>query len=133
MKNPNRYGSVTRLSGNRRKPWVVREGKSGQQKPIGYTATREDGLILLAKFNATPWDIEADKITLDELYKLWLDKRACKLGEANRASLKSAYNHCAKLGGLKYNQIKSYQMQDCIDGCGKGYTPRRNKEPVGAS
>ena len=72
MKNPNRYGSVTRLSGNRRKPWVVREGKSGQQKPIGYTATREDGLILLAKFNATPWDIEADKITLDELYKLWL-------------------------------------------------------------
>lgn len=122
MKNPNRYGSVTRLSGNRRKPWVVREGKSGQQKPIGYTATREDGLILLAKFNATPWDIEADKITLDELYKLWLDKRACKLGEANRASLKSAYNHCAKLGGLKYNQIKSYQMQDCIDGCGKGYS-----------
>lgn len=122
MKNPNRYGSVTRLSGNRRKPWVVREGKSGQQKPIGYTATREDGLILLAKFNDTPWDIEADKITLDELYKLWLDKRACKLGEANRASLKSAYNHCAKLGGLKYNQIKSYQMQDCIDGCGKGYS-----------
>lgn len=122
VKNPNRYGSVTRLSGNRRKPWVVREGKSGQQKPIGYTATREDGLILLAKFNATPWDIEADKITLDELYKLWLDKRACKLGEANRASLKSAYNHCAKLGGLKYNQIKSYQMQDCIDGCGKGYS-----------
>ena len=44
------------------------------------------------------------------------------MGEANRASLKSAYNHCAKLGGLKYNQIKSYQMQDCIDGCGKGYS-----------
>ena len=122
MKNPNRYGSVTKLSGNRRKPWIVREGKSGQQKPIGYTATREEGLILLASYNNNPWDIDSDKITLDELYNLWLEKRAIKLGKANRDSLKSAYKHCAKLGSMRYNQIKSYQMQDTIDDCGKGYS-----------
>jgi hypothetical protein len=64
MKSPNRFGTVTKLSGNRRKPFIVREGLSGHQKPIGYTTTREEGLIMLAKYNNNPWDIEADKITL---------------------------------------------------------------------
>lgn len=122
MKNPNGYGTVTKLSGNRRKPWIVKEGKSGKQKPIGYTATREEGLIMLAKYNNDPWDIETEKITFQELYELWLEKRAVKLGESNRSSLKSAYKHCSKLNKLKYKQIKSYQMQDCIDNCGCGYS-----------
>lgn len=122
MKNPNRFGTVTKLSGNRRRPWIVKEGISGKQKPIGYTATREEGLILLAQYNHSPWDIEADKITLQELYDLWLEKRAVKLGKGNQSSLKSAYRHCASLSGLRYNQIKSYQMQDCIDSCGCGYS-----------
>lgn len=122
LKNPNGYGTVTKLSGNRRKPWIVKEGKSGRQKPIGYTATREEGLILLAQYNNRPWDIEMDKITLGELYTLWLEKRAVKLGNSNRKALKSAYNYCAHLSKLKYNQIKSYHMQDTIDNCGKSYS-----------
>ena len=118
MKNPNHYGTVTKLSGNRRKPYIVKEGVSGKQKIIGYAATREEGLIMLANFNNNPWDIEADKITFQELYELWLEKRAVKLGVANRNSLKAAYKHCTVLNKLKYKQIKSYQMQDCIDSCG---------------
>ena len=122
MKNPNGYGTVTKLSGNRRKPWIVKEGISGRQKPIGYTATKEEGMILLAQYNNDPWDIEADKITLQELFDLWEEKRAIKLGTSNRSSLKSAYKHCSKLGKVKCKQIKSYQMQDCIDSCGCGYS-----------
>ena len=122
MKNPNGYGTVTKLSGNRRKPWIVKEGISGRQKPIGDTATKEEGMILLAQYNNDPWDIEADKITLQELFDLWEEKRAVKLGTSNRSSLKSAYKHCSKLGKVKYKQIKSYQMQDCIDSCGCGYS-----------
>ena len=123
MRNPNGFGTVTKLSGSRRKPWVVKEGKSGRQKPIGYTATREEGLILLAQYNTNPWDIEADKITLGELYALWLEKRAGKLGLSNQRSLKSAYNqHCSKLENMRYKQIKAYQMQDTIDSSGCGYS-----------
>ncbi len=122
MKLPNGYGTVTKLSGNRRKPYVVKEGISGKQKPIGYTATREEGLILLAQYNNDPWDIQTDKITFQELYSLWLEKRAVKLGASNQSSLKSAYKHCVKLEKMKYKQIKSYQMQDCIDSCGCGYS-----------
>ena len=103
MKHPNGYGTVTKLSGNRRKPYIVKEGVSGRQKPIGYATTREEGLIMLAKYNNDPWDIETEKITFQELYELWLEKRAVKLGDSNRSSLKSAYKHCSKLNKLKYN------------------------------
>lgn len=122
MKNPNGYGTVTKLSGNRRKPYIVKEGMSGKQKPIGYAATREEGLVMLARYNKAPWDIEAEKITFRELYGLWAEKRAAKLGSSNRHSLQSAYRHCASLDKMKYSQIRAYQMQDCIDGCGRGYS-----------
>ena len=120
-RNPNRYGTVTKLSGTRRRPWIVKEGKTGQQKIIGYAATREEAMILLASYNQNPWDIEADKITFKQLYELWLEKRAPKLGASNQSSLKSAYKYCSSLYQEKYRSIKAYQMQDCIDSCGRGY------------
>ncbi len=122
MKNPNRYGTVSKLSGNRRRPFVVREGKTGNQKIIGYAATREEGFIMLANYNSNPWNIETGKITLQELYELWLQKRAVKLGISNQNSLKSAYQHCTNLKQRSYNQIKAYEMQDCIDSCKLSYS-----------
>lgn len=94
---------------------MVREGKTGQQKIIGYAASREEALILLAKYNHAPWDIEGSKITLGELYQLWLEKRAEKLGTSNRSGLKAAYQHCISLADHAYKSIRSYQMQECID------------------
>lgn len=122
MKNPNHFGTVTKLSGNRRKPYIVKEGISGRQKPIGYVATREEGLIMLANYHNNPWDIETDKITFQQLFDLWLEKRAVKLSLASQNSLKAAYKHCVSLSALPYKQIKAYQMQETIDNCGCGYS-----------
>ena len=78
MKNPNGYGPVVKLSGNRRNPYAARKTKGFNEKGhpvyinIGYAKTREEALILLAQFNKTPWDIETNKITLDELHNLWM-------------------------------------------------------------
>lgn len=124
MKLPNHYGTITKLNGNRRRPFIIREGKSGRQKAIGYAITREEALIILANYNKNPWDIEADKITLQELYELWVEKRGFKLGTSNFSSLKSAYNHCKIYANYRYNQIKSFQMQDCIDNCGLSYSTK---------
>lgn len=123
MKLPNKYGSISKLSGKRRRPYIVRKpDESGKCVIIGYTATREEGLALLAAYNANPWDIDKAKITLQELFDLWQEKKAPKLGKSNQNSLKSAFKYCAPLGGLPYRQIKAYQMQDIIDSCGKGYS-----------
>ena len=128
MRNPNGYGSVVKLSGNRRRPFAVRKTIGWNEKghpiylPIGYTATREEGMILLAEYNKSPWDIDAEKTTMEDLFELFQEKKMPKLGKSTKASLKSAYNHCKKFHKMKYKDMKSFHMQDCIDNCGRGYS-----------
>ena len=128
MRLPSGYGSVARLSGNRRRPFIVKKtvGWNEKQHPIiqiiGYTETREKGLELLAEYNHDPWDVDRAKITLEQLFQLWQEKKAPKLGTSNRASLASAFKHCSKFAKLPYKTIRSFQMQETIDDCGKGYS-----------
>ena len=122
MKLPNNYGSISKLSGKRRRPYIVRKSKDGGFIIIGYAESREEGLAMLAAYNANPWDVDKVKITLRELFDLWKEKKAPKLGDSNRSSLYSAFRHCSSLEDVPYRQIKAYQMQDCIDNCGKGYS-----------
>lgn len=126
MRNPNGYGSVARLSGNRRRPFIVKKvtGWKDNGQPvysiIGYTETREAGNILLAEYNRDPWNVDQAKITLQQLFDLWKEKKASKLGKSNREALRAAFRHCSKLVGQPYKSIKAFQMQDTIDGCGRG-------------
>lgn len=128
MKNPNGYGTVVKLSGNRRKPYAVRKTNGFNEKGypiyinVGYAATKEEGMIMLAEYNKNPWDIDSNSISLGELYNLWLEKKAVKLGDSNVKALRSAYKHVQKFEKMKYNQIKAFQMQECIDNCGFGYS-----------
>ena len=61
MRLPNGYGSVSKQSGNRTNPYVVKKtvGYNAKGYPIykiiGYTPTREAGLTLLAKYNENPF------------------------------------------------------------------------------
>ena len=76
MKNPNGYGTVVKLSGNRRKPFAVSKTVGLNEKgppiylPIGYAETREEGMEMLAMYNHEPWNIDRDKVTLKMLSKV---------------------------------------------------------------
>lgn len=126
-RNPNNYGCVTKLKGNRSRPWVVKvtvydEEGHAKQVPIDYAETEEKGNIILAEYNNNPWNIDRNKVTLVELYNRWAKIKLPKLGDSLQSSLKSAFKHCSKYYGLKYRNIRAYQMQDCIDNCGYGYS-----------
>ena len=69
MKLPNGYGSVTKLSGNRRKPYLARvtlgwitdeqTGKTVQNRvPLGTFKTKKEALQALAEYGANPYDIQ---------------------------------------------------------------------------
>jgi len=126
MKNPNGYGTVVKLSGARRNPYVARKTKGWNDKGhpifevIGYYPTRETGLQALAQFNAAPWDVQNEKITLAELYALWEEKKAHKLGASNLGSLRAAFKHCTPLARMRYKDIKSFHMQNVVDACKRG-------------
>ena len=126
-RNPNGYGCVTKLSGKRSKPWIVKvtvydeEGRP-KQTPVAYAETEERANILLAQYNNNPWNIDREKVTLAVLYQRWSKMKLPKLGASLQTSLKAAFKHCSKYYGVKYRNIRAYQMQDCIDNCGKGYS-----------
>ena len=42
MKNPNGYGTIKKLSGARRRPFVFMISVNGKQKAMGYFATNEN-------------------------------------------------------------------------------------------
>ena len=80
MKLPNGYGSVVKLSGKRRKPYMVRktvgyhidpikEKKVAEYIIIGYTATKSEGLQLLADYNHNPYDTKAAQFFITEFLK----------------------------------------------------------------
>ena len=127
MRNPNGYGSVVKLSGNRRNPYAVRKTKGFDSRGypvyeiLGYTPTREAGMLLLARYNDSPWDVDGAKTTFEELFELWKEKKAPKLGDSNRKAMNTAFRHCVSLHEMKYKAVKAHHMQACIDGCNKGY------------
>ena len=128
MRAPNGFGTVARLSGNRRRPFIIKKtiGWNDKGHPIydiiGYAATREEGLMILSEYNRDPWDVDRAKITLQQLFDLWKEKKAPKLGDSNRASMISAYKYCKPLERKPYKTIKAFQMQETIDTCGKSYS-----------
>lgn len=130
MKLPNGFGSVVRLSGNRRNPFWVRKtvGWNDKGHPIyetvGYAKTREDGIIMLSDFNNDPWDIDANKLTFKELYEMWVEKKLPKLGDGNQAAMKTAFGHCKKLHHLVFKKITVMQLRDVIDNCNKSYAAK---------
>lgn len=128
MKNPNGYGSVVKLAGNRRKPFMARktvgwtENGSPRYKAIGYYADRREAMLALAEYNRNPYDLDGAKITFQELYEKWSNRDFPKLAKSTTKAHKTSFNRCEILHKLPYKEIKAYQMQGIIDDCGKGYS-----------
>lgn len=115
MKLPNRYGSVTKLSGVRRKPYIVKEGRTGKQKVIGYAATKADALRLLAEYNGTPWDVESKSVTLAEVWNGWLLTKSKEYSENYVKTLTCAYNCISALHEKSYNTLNIPEVQEVLD------------------
>lgn len=121
MKNPNGYGSVFKLGGNRRRPWCARvtigwsdEGKQ-KYKNIGYYEEREEAMIALALYNNDPYDLDSNRITFEEIYEKWSEEKYPKISKSNVGSYRAAFAKCKSLCKLKFKQIRKMHMQRIIN------------------
>ena len=132
MKLPNGYGSVVKLSGKRRKPWMVRkttgyridpvkEKKVNEYIIIGYAATKTEGLQILADYNRNPYDTKAAKMTFDEVYEEWSKKKFPTVSESNIKGYKASYKTCGILYNRIFKDLKLADLQQVIDTCGKNF------------
>lgn len=113
MKNPNGYGSVVKLSGNRRRPWMVRittartieNGKARQiRKVLGYYASRKDAISALAKYNDDPYDPDVKKVTFAEVYERWSPEHV--ISKSSMQGRAAAFKNVAALHDMPINQIR---------------------------
>lgn len=125
-KMPNAYGSITKMSGKRRKPyrvrvtdrWVIddKTGRSKQLRPtLGYFETREEAMIALATYNENPYDINTDNITFSEVYEKWSDGYFQTLSNPSSArTIKAAYSYCNGLYNMRMQDIRVSHLEGTI-------------------
>lgn len=135
MKLPNGYGSVYRLSGNRRRPWiaVVTTGwcdDTGRQLryTVGYYKTKTDALSALADYNKNPIGETLDK-TLGEVYEEWSKKHySGDIAKSTINGYKAAWNRMSRLSKYEMRQIYKQPLQDIITEMSKAGLSRSTME-----
>lgn len=137
MKLPNGFGSVYKMQGNRRCPfraiiterWILDSitGKSKQKRiTIGYYASRKQALEALAEYNKSPYNLEASKITFQEVYERWSDAHFPTVSESNIKGYKASYSLCKSIENKRMVDIKLDDLQYIADTSGKN-TPTLRK------
>lgn len=131
MRLPNGYGSVHKLSGNRRNPWRVRitsgwaeDNERQLYKTIGYYPTRSEALAALSDYHKNPYDISS-AITFSELYQKWAAEKYDSISKSNENGYKASYSVCTALYDMQFVTIRKNHMQSVVDGCGKNYPSLR--------
>lgn len=131
-KNPNGFGTVYELkTGNRRKPFVARvttgwditvvNGKPHKQqikKIIGYADSYEAAVGLLTDYHrreAAGMEIVRNDATFDDIYQITFERRVKGKTDSLRDVYKSAYKYLSPISKLPLMDIKTGNMQKCID------------------
>lgn len=136
MRLPNGYGSVVKLSGKRRNPYLVRKTigwhydkiKDKQVQDyliIGYAPTKVDGLQMLADYNKNPFDVSASKITFQEVFEKWSKSKFQTISASNVNGYNASYKLCGTLYNKTFKEIRLADLQYVVDTCGKNYPTLR--------
>lgn len=127
MRLPNGYGSVYKLSGKRRRPFVARKTTGFDDKGyplyliIGYYEKREQAMLALAKYNENPLMIDNDKITFEEVFEMWKAKKFKDATTSTINGYNSAYKNSPSLHSMKFKDIKTMHLDNAIDKCKLGH------------
>ena len=124
MKHPNGYGSVCKMSGKRRRPYMVQITTGYTVDPVlhtskqlrqvlGYYATRAEALQALADYNKDPFGPELLRVTFRQCY----DEASKGFSPKRAHNYRSAARYLDPVMDLPIRSIKAAQMQACIDAC----------------
>lgn len=121
MKNPNGYGTIFKLSGNRRNPYCVRlackytsDGtKLSEHRPVlGYYRTRTEALQALAEYNKNPYDL-TNKATFADIYTKWISEK--KISKHTMYNYKAAFDKCSDLHNIPVSDLRLQHYQDIVN------------------
>lgn len=123
FRNPNGYGSVVKLGGNRRKPFAARvtvDWNEGKQvyKYLGYYEKREEAMASLADYNRGLLSIETNSVTFKELAERWLETGTKEMNEGSINQYKISFKRCKPLYKHRVVDINADAIQRMLDESG---------------
>jgi integrase len=116
---PNGAGTVYKLSGKRRRPWVacITDGFDdvGKQKRrvIGYYAEQLEARDALSAYRKNP--TPKYNITLKELYDEWIDPHCKGIVKSTARGYRAAWKHLDDIKNMRVREIRSGHFQAIID------------------
>ena len=133
MKNPNGFGTVYKVTGNRRKPWraiktIGFDICKGRQirKTVGYFETRKEALESLITFKFDPYNIEVENLTIDDIYNRWKEMHFKKLSKLSQSNYESNYTHFKPLKDRKIAELKTIHLQEFMNNLELSESSKRN-------
>lgn len=129
MRKPNGYGSIKKLSGRRRRPFVFVRSEQGRQKPVEYFVTQTEAEIFAADYNKLHKNhvLPSHKETLEEIYIRW---KAAHIADTEPSkstitSYSNSWKHLSLLSSEPITELKHRDYQAVLDGMiknGLGYS-----------
>lgn len=141
MKLANGMGSVYKMPGKRRNPWIARKTKgwelnknTGKTKQlymtIGYFPTKQDALSALINYNKNPYDIKTNTITFSEVYERWSKEHFLKVTPSSCRSWIAAYNHSKPLHNMRMRDIRPNHLEETIKNANVGDSTKQRMKSL---
>lgn len=117
MKNPNGYGTIKKLSGNRRRPFAFVVTDGGARRIVSYHATRQEALVAQADYWRRTGRPRAAPMTFSELYTEWLPLHVQRreVSRSAVAGYRAAFFHCRRLWDMPLDRIRYSHAQSVLD------------------
>ena len=131
MRHANGTGSITKLSGRRRCPYVARvtTGWNDDGTPIrsslGTYSSRAKAQEALNAYFENPYSVDQKDITFAEVYDQVLREHIQKLSRSSQNGYIAAYKRCSAIQDKPFKSIKTKALQAIVDGSSVGYESRR--------
>lgn len=142
MRNPNGFGTVYKLKGNRRNPWTARvtigskPSKDGtrtypEYRFLGYYRTQKEAKEALASYNTAieKPPIKA-RITLESVYEKWSNKYYGEIGTDRIRQYESAWKVLTPLHSRDINLININTIENVFAESGKNKSVLTNTKTL---
>lgn len=115
MRRANGSGHITKLAGNRRRPYAVRkivgwtDKGTPQYKYISYHKTEREAERALNAYINDPYSL--NKVTLEELFNEWMRIQEHEKAPGTIRSYNIRFRHLEPLHGMKLTDIDAYTLE----------------------
>ena len=110
LKRPNGTGTVYKLSGRRKRPWVA----SKSRIVIGYYETKTEALQALERMSGKDLT-ERYNMTFEDVYNEWKQEHYRDIGPSAQVSYDHAFKIFASLKTRKFRSLRTADYQAVID------------------